>query len=94
MTRDTLNTTIPGLSIDWTKIGGKLYATVIHSGSGLKVVRFTDAPLPFGKKEFIKRLDESAFRDINWTKSAEELGTSEILQLTISVKRKVLNHVS
>lgn len=89
--RKLVNTEIPGLTIEWKEISGKLYANLIHIDSNLKVIQFTNAPLPFGKKEFIRRLDSSAFAFVDWTRAAVELARPETAMLAMEVKKEILN---
>jgi len=68
-----INTSIPGLDVVFHKIGSSLYATINHKASGKTALTFTRAPLPYGMREFIKRLDASELTTIDWTLTADEL---------------------
>lgn len=86
------DTKIPGLTIDFQKSGANLYAYIVHKSSNSRVVKFNNAPLPFGKREFVKRVDQSRLTEIDWTKSDTELATKENFDLSIKAKLEILGH--
>lgn len=69
----SLSLDIPGLTIQWTKIGASLYANVVHVPSGLFLLRFDKAPLPFGKKELIRRIKVNLDLSQDWTESFDSV---------------------
>lgn len=84
------NTSLPGLSVHWRKSGSSLYATVVHVASGTAVVRFTNAPLPFGKREFVKRLDASDLGLVDWTRPADEIVKTVNYNLILDTRNAIL----
>lgn len=85
------NTKIPGLSVEFSESCANLYATVYHVSSDKRVLNFKNAPLPFGKREFVKRLDSSALTEIDWTQDEEKLATKEIFDIVLKAQGQVLN---
>jgi hypothetical protein len=86
----SLNTKIPGLSIEFTKIGSNLWTKVCHEGSEFFVLKFDKSPLPFGKREFIKRLDASCLTSVDWTQAPDVLATKEIFDIVCKAKLEIL----
>lgn len=85
-----INTTIPGLDVAFSKAGSSLYATVLHRPSGLIVMQFTGAPLPFGMREFVLRLDRSDLAKVNWDVPADKLDPLIDWRFAGRVKSQVL----
>lgn len=84
------NTKIPGLSVEFSQSCARLYATVYHVSSGKAVIKFNKAPLPFGKREFVKHLDSSVLTEIDWTQDEETLATKEIFDIVLKAQGQVL----
>lgn len=62
-----INTSIPGLTIEFVKSGSRTYPKAIHAKSGMQVFFWNRAPLFCGKKEFVKRFDAAIEPlDIYW----------------------------
>lgn len=62
-----------GIDVDFKKVGAYLYVYLYHSKSKLLIYKFSNSPINIGKREFLKRLDNSDFNKIDWTKEAEDL---------------------
>lgn len=89
-TETKINTSLPGLDVAFHKAGSFLYATILHRPSGKIALQFTNAPLPFGMREFIKRLDASELKSFNWDVPMEQLDSAIDWQLAARVKAQVL----
>lgn len=85
-----VDTKIPGLTVEFIKIGAHLWAKVCHKDSDFFVARFQNEPLPFGKREFIKRLDASCINSVDWTQSAEKLRTEENFDIVSKARIEIL----
>lgn len=94
MTR-RVDTTIPGLRVAFQKVASYLYACAIHTESGLVALRFESDPLPFGKREFVRRLDNSRAAEIDWTESADSImGDVAKALLVRRLRREILESAS
>lgn len=82
-------TTIAGLEVVWLGRNSE-YAKVLHKASGKVAVKFASRPLPFGKREFIERLDRSSMNTLNWDRPEAELGGAEVYELIAKAKGEIL----
>jgi hypothetical protein len=85
-----IDTKIPGLTIEFIKIGANLWARIGHKESGLRAVDFTREPLKMGKREFAKRVDASVLNSVDWTQGFEALGTKEIFDVAMKARIEIL----
>lgn len=72
-----IDTKIPGLHIEFKKVGSSTYASLIHISSGKYAYRWNRAPLRLGKRKFAALIDASGIGEFDWTVEADKIPASK-----------------